>query len=1047
MRLHRLELEGFGPFRTRQAVDLDAFAGDGIFLIAGRTGAGKSSVLDGICFALYGGVPRYDGAEKRLRSDHCAPDEATRVTVEFTAADRRWRVTRSPEYSRAKKRGSGTTVVGAEAQLDEFVDGRWVGHSSGPRNVGLALDEIVGLSQQQFLQVILLAQNRFAEFLLAKNDERQKLLRRLFGTRRYEDYQAAFDERRRDAERAVATAGGAVDLLLGEAERTLADARLAGDAAPTGGAAGESAAVVGADGGLGAEGAVSGGPAAAVPAGAPRGEVPGSQTARLEALEVGLQRADYRVETLVRERAEADAGHAAADAAHAAARGLRDAQVRRRRARDELAALESREKAVADDRRTLDRALAAEVLRAPIEISAVAAAGLRAREAALVDAIGDWRRVAPATAASSGLEHPVPQAVALREEVARLTGDIAVWRAAESAEREIEELDVQRERERRQEAAATAHLVRLDAEAAERPGMLADLDERLASARDAAGSLDAARARADDVAARLAAAREGERLAERSRTLDASYLQAAAVLDTARAAVTDLLRRRLAGHAGELAAALAPGEPCGVCGALEHPHPAAPTTDPVTDEQVAAAESARDAAARADSDAADAARTARAAVAEATARAGGDDTATLVRSTDEAAAALARAEAAAARRDALVIERASLVAADEAARADRERSAAEVAEHGAALAALDARIAAAARVVDAARGEHASVRARIDDADRRRMAAAALADAVDARDSAVAAAERAAGDLAERLAATDFADAGEAAAALCDLATRSGLDDGIRAHEVALANARDRLLELELALAGQPDDLVDLAVTEGALADARERWSRAVDAAAHAQQTATRARELVGRARDGHAAIADLAADHAVIVRLADTVAGRAPNTHRMALESFVLAAELEEIVDAANLRLDDMSAGRYRLLHTDALASRGAASGLGILVLDAHTGQPRPAQSLSGGETFLASLSLALGLAEVVTARAGGVRLDTLFIDEGFGSLDEDTLELAMRTLDELRQGGRTVGLISHVAAMREQIPAQLRVAATPQGPSVITQDALVST
>ena len=181
------------------------------------------------------------------------------------------------------------------------------------------------------------------------------------------------------------------------------------------------------------------------------------------------------------------------------------------------------------------------------------------------------------------------------------------------------------------------------------------------------------------------------------------------------------------------------------------------------------------------------------------------------------------------------------------------------------------------------------------------------------------------------------------------------------------------------------------------------------------------------------------------MTRLANTVAGRAPNTHRMTLESFVLAAELEEIVGAANLRLSDMSAGRYVLQHTDARAARNAASGLGLEIMDAHTGQARPAQSLSGGETFLASLALALGLAEVVTARAGGVRLDTLFIDEGFGSLDAATLELAMRTLDELRQGGRTVGVISHVEAMKEQLPAQLVVEATPRGPSVVRSLALM--
>ncbi|MGI0519763.1 SMC family ATPase, partial [Microbacterium maritypicum] len=196
---------------------------------------------------------------------------------------------------------------------------------------------------------------------------------------------------------------------------------------------------------------------------------------------------------------------------------------------------------------------------------------------------------------------------------------------------------------------------------------------------------------------------------------------------------------------------------------------------------------------------------------------------------------------------------------------------------------------------------------------------------------------------------------------------------------------------------------------------------------------------LIESASTEHARTADDAAEFEVLQNLADTIAGRGANTRKMTLETFVLAAELEEIVEAANRRLHDMSTGRYQLQHSDALAARGAASGLGIVVSDAFTGQTRPPQSLSGGETFLTSLALALGLAEVVTARAGGIRLDTLFIDEGFGSLDGDTLDVAMRTLDELRQGGRTVGIISHVEAMQEQIPAQLTVRALPNGPSII--------
>src|SRR5690606_18143628 len=235
------------------------------------------------------------------------------------------------------------------------------------------------------------------------------------------------------------------------------------------------------------------------------------------------------------------------------------------------------------------------------------------------------------------------------------------------------------------------------------------------------------------------------------------------------------------------------------------------------------------------------------------------------------------------------------------------------------------------------------------------------------------------------------------------------------------------------------EEPIDLTPVELAAAAARSTWKAALDAAARAETTTRQLAGLIESAATEHERSAEQQTEHEVLRGLADTIAGRAGNTHKMTLETFVLAAELEEIVEAANRRLSDMSTGRYQLRHSDALASRGAASGLGIVVFDAFTGQTRPAQSLSGGETFLSSLALALGLAEAVTARAGGIRLDTLFIDEGFGSLDADPLDVAMRTLDELRSGGRTVGIISHVESMQEQIPAQLVVEQTPAGPSRI--------
>jgi exonuclease SbcC len=157
-----------------------------------------------------------------------------------------------------------------------------------------------------------------------------------------------------------------------------------------------------------------------------------------------------------------------------------------------------------------------------------------------------------------------------------------------------------------------------------------------------------------------------------------------------------------------------------------------------------------------------------------------------------------------------------------------------------------------------------------------------------------------------------------------------------------------------------------------------------------------------------------------------------------MTLSSFVLAARLEEVAGAASVRLLKMTQGRYTLVHTDGAARGGARSGLGLLVRDAWTGRDRDTGTLSGGETFQASLALALGLADVVQAEAGGTRIEALFVDEGFGTLDEDTLDEVMDVLDGLREGGRVVGLVSHVAELRARIPAQVHVRKGRQGSTV---------
>ncbi|MFT3797256.1 AAA family ATPase [Microbacterium sp.] len=1048
MKLHRLELTGFGPFRQEQTVDFDAYDADGLFLISGRTGAGKSSILDGVSFALYGSVPRYDGGEKRLRSDHCHPTDPTEVRLEFTVGGTRWRVTRAPEYDRPAKRGGGLTTEVARAELEEWVDGAWAGRAAKPRTVGELLGGVLGLNAQQFQQVILLAQNKFSTFLLAPGSDRQALLRTLFGTRRFERYRDDLDRRRLEAQRAMDAVSTRAQTLLDQAER------LVGEAEPGEGEAGETGAATG-----DATGTATGGDAT--------GDATGRGTdlaARRETMTLALQRAQFRVAQAETASVRAGAAYAAAVAAHteAAARAQRAAELAAARTR--LAELERRAPEVAAGRLRLERARAAAAVRAPLEAASRAGAARDAAARVVDDAERAWagRRGAAGVAGDADIEAVLDA----------LTGNLARWQAAAAQERELIDVEATGESLARRVDEVSAALAALAQQQELIPAERIRIESALTVADEARARRDDLRRARDELTAALTAAREAEDLRRQARVADETYARAGEAAREARAVVDALVRRRLAGYAGELSSALVDGEPCAVCGSTAHPHPAAPADDAVTPDAIDAAEAARDTATETERTAGDAARAAQQRLGAARERAGG-------RSADELDGLrtgldrdLAAADAAATEAQRLRTRRDELDrlgAAADAERAAQTTLLAGLREQHAACAADAARLRGA---VDAARGDHGSVAERVAAVTADRDRARALADAR----AALAEAERvraaALADRDARLASSPFAvpedgrqvpedapaaaDRSAAERAATDAAASLLPDDEVRTLDADLAQhladltaTRARLLELDAedteapgtahAAAEPPDPDAALAASEVAVASADAARAAAIAARRDAENTAARLRDLLVQADDACAVVAEAAAAAAVVTRLSDTVAGRAPNTMKMDLETFVLAAELEEIVAAANVRLAEMSSGRYTLHHSDARASRGRASGLGIDVLDAHTGRLRSPDSLSGGETFLASLALALGLGEVVTSRAGGIRLDTLFVDEGFGALDPETLELAMRTLDELRAGGRSVGVISHVEAMKEQLPAQLVVEATPEGPSII--------
>ncbi|MCS4276904.1 exonuclease SbcC [Mycetocola sp. BIGb0189] len=1008
MRIHRLNIAGFGPFLEPQEVNFDAFAAEGLFLIAGKTGAGKSSILDAICFALYDGAPRYDGTPGRLRSDHCGPGDPTLVELEFSTGGERYRVRRSPGYERPKSRGTGTTMQKPTAELAIFRPDGWEVLFSQPREVGKELAEIVKLRREQFLQVILLAQNRFGEFLRAQSSERLELLRTLFGTARFEHYERDIFERMRAAEGELSTRKAAAEALAARVEAVLPD---------------ESATLA---------------PMPAVPDAdwfARAREVSAAEVARTE---IALGVADARQQEAREALREREA--------------LADRQRRLTAARAEFAALGERSPEIDGERVTLeaaDRAAQVEPLvhrlttardaRAAIEDTHTAL--IRAAEAAKTE---DSDNAKAESADLILVADPATPEDALTAIAERRTRHLGRLEAEARAARELPTLHARVATRTEEEGAAASALTRAQERGAALPADLARAREARNETAARAARLDSLRAETQSLSARaealsalialgptLASAREDAASAEAAQQEAAAHQRA-------------VLRRRLAGFAGELAAGLEPGEPCAVCGSTTHPHPAEASADAVGEEDVTAAE---------------------ARVAEA-ARALAAATSTLGELAQNRSALSARAfgtvdvpEDLEAARHALVAD----LAAATRTRSEAEQAARDLPARETEIQALEAEQNRVDAVITEARDTlAAAVSARVsahqaaEDLSRRLALAhvgypdlpAAIESVTRARDLArdrarimgdrvrlEAAVETARDERDLALAANGFSCEEEWAAAR--RADREQIRARITAHDAALAAVSGRI---------DAPDLVDLPAEPVDPGEAREAEHRAgldrdTAASAHHDQR-SRHRDLdtlLTSLADAQADIAEELTTFERLRALATVLRGGENNARRMRLESFVLAAELEEIVRAANLRLAEMSGGRFHLEHDDTVQHGRGQSGLGLNIFDGFTGVPRATQSLSGGESFLASLALALGLAEVVTQRAGGITLDTLFIDEGFGSLDAETLDTAMATLDGLRAGGRTVGVISHVPAMQERIPARLTVHASGAGPSRI--------
>ena len=580
------------------------------------------------------------------------------------------------------------------------------------------------------------------------------------------------------------------------------------------------------------------------------------------------------------------------------------------------------------------------------------------------------------------------------------------------------------------EAAVAAHRAAVE-RGTERLGARESVDRAVSEAAARRTAAEAAAARAVEAETAARAHREAQ---ERRREAAERHV--------------GLLRARYEQAASELAERLVPGEPCAVCGSPEHPAPAATADTAVTEADVRDAEQARTAADRAATDAETALR-----AAEQT-----------LRTAREAAAGLAPEAA----REALERAEAERAALDQAAKdlaADRrrltaaEKTLAGADETAAALAAEDGRLAEAAAhraarltelrdAVEAARGDAETLDARRDQVTAARRVLAALAAAQDEDARARAVADETDQALTAALAEQHFDDVDAARAARLE-------ETEVAARTAAVQEwhaERARLAELE---ASEPVRR-GRALAEAGVEPPTEEQTRAAAEALAAAEAASSSRatavgrldSLVATVRRQSAALtevlersAGLIAEHTRVRGLLDLVRGGGENLLKMPLTSYVLAGRLEEVAAAATERLLAMTDQRYSIEYSDAVGGRGN-KGLELVIRDHYVDETRHPATLSGGETFMASLALALGLADTVQAEAGGIELDTLFVDEGFGSLDADTLDDVLDVVDTLRTGGRTVGLVSHVERMRQEIGVRLEVRKDRRGSSLAVHD-----
>jgi len=917
----RLEMRAFGPYAGVETVDFTRLGEAPLFLICGPTGSGKTSILDGICYSLYGDSAGGERTGRTMRSDFADPKTSTQVNFSFALGGKRYKVQRTPEQLLPKVRGEGFTTKPAEAFLWE--EDRLLTSKVG--EVTTRVTELLGFKGDQFRQVVLLPQGQFQRFLMATGAERENILAVLFQTHIYRRVENELKLRKKE-----------LDDQFNQLE-TRRKAMF---------------------GMVGCESAEE-------------------LTAKRDGLVAELA-------TLETEMAAAGATLQGAEAGYQEATHRQRLFAERRSAAEALTAQEARLEGVAITEARLESAKRAEAAWP------VWAERGRRHEA--------WLR-------AQGRNREAQQKVAATTNA--LLEATAALRETEGTRPERERLAAERaQKEALRPVVGRLAAQRQSMQDAEREFRAAEKESqsRMAERTVIEAKLPAVEQLAELGAVRAVALLETRQRLEQRRSWEKWTKELGEAEPKAAAAEQ--------AEAAALAERLREGEPCPVCGSTEHPSPAGHTGGSgagwralsekvaVLREQLAGlpadlppdASERMKAAEREEQESRKAAelrteltkRRAALQVEDWQTRAGD-----LHREWVRFATVVEKEEAS-------VPVELQQVGALERALGDLERK----------IAALDREWAGAQSDEGRARTEAGGAASALVETERTlREAEAALAES-----------ER---DAAKILNGSGFASWEAVTEARLPAEKQESWARQIREFREGLAAVRARAEAAERAVEGLAP--VDMAAAQAAKDGAAAAVARLTEHRGKLAQEAESLRSTAEAVERVCAERATVEAELRMVGQVAEVVQGK--NARKLSLQEYAQMAFLEEVLTAATMRLRRMSSGRYELLHP------AGAKGLELAVRDYFTGQTRGVETLSGGEMFLASLALALGLSDVVQANSGGTRLDSLFVDEGFGTLDPEVLDLAMNTLSELQRSGRLVGLISHVADMRDRIPLRLEV------------------